>query len=561
MSYGYNLWEFQGDQDIEAYKCFILDANHFAPATCPLYYQSLGQHLFLHPYHLGYDNVSSPTARGQAWRSLHGYCYITADITSEEERKAREPKFRQRMGTYIADPWAPWNEWKTELKSHYDKYMPMNVEHMGDGELGSHLWDMWNLNRRMWEIHFLGFELYSSGLGVFRDLAADLIGLHYTDPLYATLMSGFDNSLFQLNKGLADLAAKALDLKLENVFKLPEEEVLPAMAQSDVGSQWLEAFNFFLHEDGFRGQGWRMQRMLEYATPTWFEKPHLIVPDIRRLMTIGGDHAPDLKREQLIRDRKTAEKEVLAKVPVDHREWFELMMRFAQADMFYCEDHDYWCEFRTFSLVRRAALEAGKRMVTAGLLEDPEDVFMLLIEQIIGGVTGRSRSASLVKPALKSNKEEWTVNVNRPYPSEEVPMFLGDPSWVPKLVAASPQLNVEVSPQLAKPEEVGALCVGAAGAPGIVEGIARIIKNEREWDLLQPGEILVCSTTMATWTPLFSTVKAVVTDTGGMLSHPIIVSREYGIPAVTGTIEATRKIKTGDRIKVDGNLCRVYKLE
>ena len=94
------------------------------------------------------------------------------------------------------------------------------------------------------------------------------------------------------------------------------------------------------------------------------------------------------------------------------------------ADMFYCADHDYWCEFRTFSLVRRAALEAGKRMVAAG---HPQDVFMLLIEQIIGGVAGRSHSASLVKSALKRNKEKWALTANRHYPSEEVSMFLGDP--------------------------------------------------------------------------------------------------------------------------------------
>lgn len=71
------------------------------------------------------------------------------------------PKFRERMAAYLADPQALWNEWKAEFDSHYDKYMPMNREQMGDRELGSHLWDMWNLNQRMWEIHFLSFELYS----------------------------------------------------------------------------------------------------------------------------------------------------------------------------------------------------------------------------------------------------------------------------------------------------------------------------------------------------------------------------------------------------------------
>jgi pyruvate,water dikinase len=65
---------------------------------------------------------------------------------------------------------------------------------------------------------------------------------------------------------------------------------------------------------------------------------------------------------------------------------------------------------------------------------------------------------------------------------------------------------------------------------------------------------------MAPWTPLFSTIKAVVTDTGGILHHAVIVSREYAIPCVAGAIDATKKIKTGDKIKVDGNLCRVYVL-
>ena len=140
-------------------------------------------------------------------------------------------------------------------------------------------------------------------------------------------------------------------------------------------------------------------------------------------------------------------------------------------------------------------------------------------------------------------------------------MFLGDPSFIPYVVTVDPLLNVQISPQLAKPEEVGATCVGAAGAPGVVEGTARVIMGPHEWGKVQAGDIMVAPLTMATWTPLFSTIKAVVTDHGGMLSHPVIVGREYGIPAVVGTGDATKKIKDGDRIRVDGNLCRVYVLE
>ena len=76
-------------------------------------------------------------------------------------------------------------------------------------------------------------------------------------------------------------------------------------------------------------------------------------------------------------------------------------------------------------------------------------------------------------------------------------------------------------------------------------------KSTRRWS---------APTTTATWTPLLGTIRAVVTDQGGMLSHPVLVVREYGIPAVTGCTDATSKIRTGDKIKVDGDLCRVYVL-
>jgi phosphoenolpyruvate synthase/pyruvate phosphate dikinase len=82
--------------------------------------------------------------------------------------------------------------------------------------------------------------------------------------------------------------------------------------------------------------------------------------------------------------------------------------------------------------------------------------------------------------------------------------------------------------------------------------------TEHELSDLQPGEILVAPGTSAQWTPAFEIAKGIVTDGGGALSHAIIVAREYQLPAVTGTQEATRKIKTGDRVRVDGDLGIVF---
>ena len=94
---------------------------------------------------------------------------------------------------------------------------------------------------------------------------------------------------------------------------------------------------------------------------------------------------------------------------------------------------------------------------------------------------------------------------------------------------------------------------GMAGSKGKVTGIARVARTLDEAGSLQPGEILVTITTLPPWAPLFAIAAAVVTETGGPLSHCAIAAREYGIPAVVGAPEATRRIATGQRITIDGS--------
>jgi pyruvate,water dikinase len=94
---------------------------------------------------------------------------------------------------------------------------------------------------------------------------------------------------------------------------------------------------------------------------------------------------------------------------------------------------------------------------------------------------------------------------------------------------------------------------GFASAAGVTEGPARVLKVLKDIVDIQPGDILVCPTTNPSWAPVFTTIKAAVTDIGGLTSHAAIVCREYGIPSVTGTGIATQVIKTGDIIQVDGD--------
>jgi pyruvate,water dikinase len=101
---------------------------------------------------------------------------------------------------------------------------------------------------------------------------------------------------------------------------------------------------------------------------------------------------------------------------------------------------------------------------------------------------------------------------------------------------------------------------GFAGAAGVIEGTVRILSSYEEQADFQPGEILVTSTTNVGWTPLFPRAAAIVTDIGAPLSHAAIVARELGIPAVVGCGDATTRLKTGDRVQVDGGHGIVQKI-
>jgi pyruvate,water dikinase len=102
-------------------------------------------------------------------------------------------------------------------------------------------------------------------------------------------------------------------------------------------------------------------------------------------------------------------------------------------------------------------------------------------------------------------------------------------------------------------DDRGASLNGFAGSPGVVEGRARVILEVERLGELEPGEILVAPVTSPSWTPVFGKIAAAVSDIGGIMSHAAIVSREYGLPAVVGTGSATSRIKSGDRLRVDGD--------
>jgi pyruvate,water dikinase len=153
----------------------------------------------------------------------------------------------------------------------------------------------------------------------------------------------------------------------------------------------------------------------------------------------------------------------------------------------------------------------------------------LTIEEVIGAL--RAPRTDLA-PLIRSRRAELARDQARPDPPAT---FVGSP------------------PPVVLPPSGGPILRGLAASPGVVEGRARVLLREDEMDALQPGEILVVHTTDVGWTPLFLVAAGVVTELGGPLSHAAVVAREFGVPSVVNVVGATRAIRIGDVVRVDGD--------
>ena len=293
--------------------------------------------------------------------------------------------------------------------------------------------------------------------------------------------------------------------------------------------------------------------MLDWDSPSWIEHPSLGIAPIRQGLTKGGSFALDRERERLAKEREEIEGEVLGKVPAEQKDWFEKLMMVAQKCGGWFEEHNYYMDMPANALGRHVFQEYGRRFAQEGVIEEPHDVYFLMLPEIRKAAIPMGRVN--LRPYVKRCKEEYEI-----YRKIEPKPLIGDPDALARLRETIPLYRRQATPQKVRPE-LKADLYGAGSSPGVAEGIARVVMSELELDDVQPGEILVSPTSSAPWTPVFGVVAGAVTDVGGTLFHTVICGREYGIPTVVGTREATRRIKTGDWIRVDGDNCAVYILK
>ncbi len=261
------------------------------------------------------------------------------------------------------------------------------------------------------------------------------------------------------------------------------------------------------------------------------------------------------------RDATVAEYRKLIKSDED-RKSFEDAFQHTRTIYRYAEDHLFWVEHWFHTIWFEKMREFGRLFVKHGVLNDVEDFFMFNRLEIPALIEDLATSWALGEniPTLKwADKAAKRKKILEAAANWSPPPALGIPPEVvaePFTVMLWGVTTERVTEWLegaggksANPDELK----GFASSAGCVEGRARVLKRLEEITTLEQGDIMVVPNTNPAWAPIFSKIKAAVTDIGGITSHAAIVCREYGVPSVTGTGTATQTIKTGDWVKVDGD--------
>lgn len=390
------------------------------------------------------------------------------------------------------------------------------------------------------------FDLFAAVFaGISMLVVLDRLLTHAGD---AFARSGFNPLALQLTRGLANNVTTEMDLLLTRVARAIRAE--PAVADSfrDTNTNVLAAayrrgglppvvqqeIDAFLIRYGMRGLG-----EIDLGRPRWREQPEQILDSLRSYLSIVDPAAaPDAVFARSERQAEAAATAIVARVRQSRGG--RLKARVARFAIRRLRAFGGLRELPKFVVVqhmdvlRTVLLESGRALVEAGDLARADDLFYLRRDELRMYGAGEVRDWSKL---IDQRRARGTHESRR----RQIPrLLLSDGRAYYDGMGATP--DIDGADQLS----------GSPVSPGVAEGIARVVLDPHSAGL-QPGEILVCAGTDPAWTPLFFVSAALITEVGGMMTHGAVVAREYGIPAVVGVHDATRRIQTGQRLRVDGS--------
>ncbi len=312
-------------------------------------------------------------------------------------------------------------------------------------------------------------------------------------------------------------------------------------------------FAAYQHEFGFRAIRY------EVAAATVAENPGFTLRLIADQLRSGFDpgvHAGNVARRRE-EARAEARAELRSRSTADQSRFERALVR---AERFYPirEDNAPMTFSEPVALLRQVALEMGRRLVEGGTIDYQDDVFFLELDELRSTMAARIDGDGADRRELvEQRRKERAWAQSHPGPAS----YGRDPG-IPPLDALPAEARFANQALLWLVERIFAVSestrqqdpklTGIAASGGTYTGPVRVLRGEADFGKLQPGDVLVCPVTSPAWSVLFPNAGALVTDTGGVLSHPAIIAREFNIPAVVATGNASALLRDDQLVRVDG---------
>jgi phosphohistidine swiveling domain-containing protein len=538
---------------------WVLDDLHCPNPLSPLFFDLGGwwltcDHMF--------RRFATPFAADWVAKDVNGYLYtaaIPADLSVRPEanefqaryapRVPHDPDYAEKMGAYLgfvlphyAGNFLDW--WRDRLRPEIERNFAYldgcDTENASLVELAVLFEDALDVHDRHWKIHWmLNFAQFSATMAL-NATVADVKG--EADPaLLGRLQSSVEDRNWDSIEALWQMKEEIKgDDELQDAFRGDTAaDVLRALEGSERGRRFLdERLAPYRQEFGYKAI-WSH----EFSFPTWKEAPAPIVEAVRGYLETDYDYPAAI---QTVRDDLTAaQEELLDGVPDGEgkerlRQALELSLRMNPLT----PDHHFFIDQGTNARVRLAAIAIGRKLVEAGALDDPEDVVYLHYNELrLLPASPDAFDARAIVSARRDVREQQALVRPPQWIGTATEEALAFPYWS---LWGFPEKFHRPPPE--KVDEVH----GLGASSGVVEGVARSVASLDEFDQVQKGEILVCQMTNPAWVVLFTKIAGLVTDAGGVAAHPAVVAREFGIPAVVGTSLATERIRSGDRVRVNG---------
>jgi Phosphoenolpyruvate synthase/pyruvate phosphate dikinase len=515
-----------------------------------------------------FRRFGTPFAFDWIIKNVNGYLYTAAvpaeagiDISSMEygarygARVPLDPQYPNKIGKYLDAVlpvyglhFADW--WRDRLVPEMQRnfaYLEDRLDHQADlslMELACVSEDAIDIHDRHWKIHWmLNFAQLSATL----NLRAVMEKTH--GKIDEALLGRLQNSAKDRNWDSIEALWQAkqdvkADAELASAFGAAKVDAMIAnLRASEHGRRFITE----RIEPYQREYGWHAVWSHEFIFPSYREQMEPVIELVRGYIEQDYDYPKTIAAAKA--DIDSAATEIMAGLAGDPaaemRRALDNNLRMAPLT----PDHHFYIDQGANAHMRLVLIAIGARLVEMGMLDRSDDVLFFRYNElrVFMGEPDASSGRALVAQRRAERERSYKFK-----PRDWIGTCTPTQLAFPYLINWGFPDKFNRSQQKAAADATPGRFEGIAGSPGVVEGIARVVLSETEFDKVQPGDILVCQMTNPAWVVLFTKIAALVTDAGGVSGHPAVLSREFGIPAVVGSSVATQVIKSGDRIRVDG---------